>query len=52
MGKATKALHLARAMKAHATGINLDPDLTTSAAQGRNVIINVDMQIAQRYPYL
>lgn len=47
MGKATKALHLARAMKTHATGINLDPDLTTSAAQGRNVIINGDMQVAQ-----
>ena len=51
MGKATKALHLARAMKAHATGINLDPDLTTSAAQGRNVIINGDMQVAQYRDY-
>ena len=52
MGKASKALHLARAMKSQATGINLDPDLATSAAQGRNVIINGDMQIAQRYPNL
>tara|TARA_S200002703_G_scaffold159356_1_gene172563 strand:- start:22271 stop:23434 length:1164 start_codon:yes stop_codon:yes gene_type:complete len=48
MGKATKALHLARAMKARSTGISLDPNLTISTAEGRNLIINGAMNISQR----
>lgn len=48
MGKATKALHLARAMKARSTGIDLDPNLTISTAEGRNLIINGAMVVSQR----
>ena len=48
MGKATKALHLARAMKAQSTGINLDTDITTNSKSFRNLLMNGDMNIAQR----
>ena len=48
MGKATKALHLARAMKAQSTGINLDTNITTNSKSYRNLLMNGDMNIAQR----
>ena len=48
MGKASKALHLARAMKSQATGINLDPNITTDSKKFRNLLMNGDMNVAQR----
>ena len=48
MGKATKALHLARAMTSQASGVNISPDLGSNTKSFRNLLMNGDMNIAQR----